>query len=234
MSAPLSIVIPTLDSAARIAPTLASLTEALSDGLLRDVVISDGGSTDDIAEIADELGAAFVSGLKGRGGQLRRGAEAAKGDWLLFLHADTVLAPGWTKVVRRHLDAAAPGRDRAGVFRLAFDDDSMAASLVASWANLRTRLLAMPFGDQGLLISRKLYREIGGFPDQPIMEDVEIVRRVGRRRLTRLDSVATTSSERYRKVGWFRQGRRNWLCLAAYLAGAKPEAVAERYYCEPD
>lgn len=232
MSAPLSIVIPTLDCGERIAPTLASLTEGLSEGLIRDLVISDGGSSDDIGEIADELGAAFVTGPKGRGGQLRRGAEAARGDWLLFLHADTLLAPGWTKVVRRHLDAAAMGRDRAAVFRLAFDDDSLAAGLIAGWANFRTRLLALPFGDQGLLISRRLHDEIGGMPDQPIMEDVEIIRRIGRRRLTRLDSVATTSSERYRRVGWFRQGLRNWLCLGAYLAGAKPEAVAERYYCE--
>lgn len=236
MSAPLSIVIPTLESAPRIGPCLAALSEALSDGLLRDVVISDGGSADDIAEIADALGAVFVSGPKGRGGQLRRGAAAATGEWLLFLHADTVLLPGWTKAVRRHLDAAmaAPGRPRAAAFRLAFDDDSFAASAAAGWANFRSRLFALPYGDQGLLISRALYREIDGYPDQPLMEDVAIARRIGRRRLTLLNAVALTSAERYRRGGWIRQGLGNWARLAAYAAGASPERLAKRYGRDDD
>lgn len=229
MSAPISVVIPTRDDAERIAPCLSALTEGLAEGLIRDLVITDGGSTDDIAEVADAVGAGFVTGAPGRGGQLRRGAEATQGDWLLFLHADTVLAPGWSAVVRRHLEHCALGRDRAAVFRLAFDDDSLAADLVAGWANVRTRALALPYGDQGLLISRALYRAVGGFPDLPIMEDVAIVRKLGRRRIARLPAIATTSAERYRRVGWLRQGLRNWRCLAAYLLGGDPKAIARRY-----
>lgn len=229
MSAPLSVVIPTLNAADGVGPTLAALIEGVHAGLIAELVISDGGSTDAIAEIADAVGAKLVVGPPGRGGQLARGAAAARGRWLLFLHADTRLSPDWVAAVAAHVEQAEAGEDRAAVFRLAFDDRSAAARWVAGWANWRTRLFALPYGDQGLLISRRLYDAVGGFPDQPLMEDVAIVRAIGRRRLAMLDAVATTSAARYRRDGWLRRGLRNWRCLALYFAGVPPERIVQRY-----
>lgn len=226
MSAPLSIVVPTLEAMNGVGPTLAAISPGLQAGLIRDLVLSDGGSADEVAEVADALGATLVTGPAGRGGQLRRGAEAASGDWLLFLHADTRLPHGWVEAVGRHIDA---GPDKAAVFRLAYSEKTFGAAVVAAWANLRTRLFALPYGDQALLISRRLYEEVGGYPDQPLMEDVAIVRALGRSRIAVLDLAVETSFERYARDGWARRGLRNWACLALYFAGAAPEKIAERY-----
>lgn len=229
MPAPLSIILPTLNAAQEIGPTLRALVAGVEAGLVRELIIADGGSTDDIADIAEAVGAKFLAGPPGRGGQLGRGAQAAQGEWLLFVHADTVLAEDWPALARRHMERAAMGPDQAAAFRLAFDDDGVAARWVAGWANLRTRWFALPYGDQGLLISRALYDAVGGFRDIPLMEDVALARAVGRRRLTLLPSVATTSAARYRREGWFRRGVKNWTCLALYFAGVAPERIAERY-----
>jgi hypothetical protein len=120
-------------------------------------------------------------------------------------------------------------RRRAAYFRLAFDDDSWPARRTATLANLRSRLLALPYGDQGLLISRTLLDEIGGFHSLPIMEDVDIVRRIGRRRLRFLDAVIRTSAERYRRDGWLRRSLRNSLCLALWFAGMPPQRIRDMY-----
>ena len=223
----ISVVIPTLNAASRIGPCLASLSPAVMEAALADVVIVDGGSDDEIEEIADATGATFLKAPPGRGGQLRAGAEAARGDWLLFLHADTALSDDWLDAARAHIGE---GAGAAGWFRLAFDggDGERAARFVAGWANLRSRF-GLPYGDQGLLIHRSLYRAIDGHPDIPLMEDVAIARRLGRRRLARLDAIARTSAARYRRRGWVRQGSRNLLTLARYLLGASPEALAEAY-----
>lgn len=229
MSAPLSIIIPTLDAADRLGPTLAALGDGIFDGLIREVIIADGGSQDDIAEIADGTGARFLDAPRGRGSQLAAGAEAALGDWLLFLHADSVLAPGWGDAVRAHI---LNGGGRAAYFRLMFDDPSIMAGVTAGWANLRSRIFALPYGDQGLLIERGLYARMGGYPALPLMEDVALVRRLGRARLTPLAATATTSAGRYRRDGWIRRGLRNLTTLTLYLAGVAPERLV-RWYNKP-
>ena len=226
LSAPLSIVIPTLNAMQEIGPTLGSIAPGLAAGLIRELVISDGGSGDEVAEVAEELGARLVVGPAGRGGQLRRGAEAATGDWLLFLHADTRLPPGWIETIGAHIENRP---DQAAVFRLSYIDRSFGASVVAGWANLRTRLFALPYGDQGLLISRRHYEAVGGFPEQPIMEDVAIIRAIGRSRLRLLPMAVETSFIRYSRAGWMRRGLRNWFLLAQYFAGVSPKTLAERY-----
>jgi rSAM/selenodomain-associated transferase 2 len=223
MRAKLSVVIPTLDAAEELARSLPALAEGLEAGLIRELVISDGGSRDDTLRIADAAGAVVVSGPASRGGQLRRGAARAGGPWLLFMHADMVLPPGWPAVVQRHMPTGRPA-----YFRLRFDAPGPAARLVAGWANLRARLLHLPYGDQGLLIARAEYDAAGGFPEIPLMEDVAIARRLGRR-LRRLPVTVTTSAERYRRAGWLRQGARNLWRLIRYLAGADPTRLAGRY-----
>lgn len=223
MPATLSIVIPTLNAQDGLARSLPVLAEGLTAGLIRDLVISDGGSEDATLRIADAAGAKIVTGPASRGGQLRRGAEAADGAWLFFLHADTVLPAGWTDAVGAHLR-----QDRPGWCPMRFDHGGLPARLVAGWANLRARAFALPYGDQGLLISREAYTRAGGFPDQPLMEDVAMARGLGRR-LMPLPLTVTTSAEKYLRDGWVRRGSANLRLLLRYLAGADPERLARRY-----
>lgn len=223
MRAPISVVIPTLNAEACLPACLAALGEGLAAGLIRELVISDGGSVDASLVIAEAAGARVLSGPASRGGQLRRGVGAAQGDWLLVLHADTVLAEGWTEAVLPALSQ--PG---GWYFRLRFDGSGLAPRLVAGWANLRSRLFGLPYGDQGLLIDRQSYAEAGGFPDIPLMEDVALARAL-RGRLRPLSVEAITSAGRYRRDGWLRRGARNLWCLARYRAGVPPERLARDY-----
>ncbi|MCB1338959.1 MAG: TIGR04283 family arsenosugar biosynthesis glycosyltransferase [Maritimibacter sp.] len=222
MRAPVSVVIPTLDAAADLGPCLAALGEGLQAGLLRELVISDGGSTDATRAVADEAGAIWVSGPPGRGGQLGRGVAASEGDWLLVLHADTWLAPGWSEAVLAGIARGAPG-----YFRLRFRANGPAPAWVASWANLRARALGLPFGDQGLLVSRKDYDAAGGYPEIPLMEDLALARALPRPRA--LNATAETGAERYQAHGWLAQGAANLWRQARFLAGADPERLARGY-----
>lgn len=230
MNAPISVIIPTLNVAYNMVPCFEALAEGLMDGLIRELILADGGSRDAIAEVADAAGAHLVTSAPGRGIQLAAGAMAARGEWMLFLHSDTVLEPGWTREVRRHL-AAGPGK--AGYFRLRFDTHGAAPQLVAGWANLRSSLLALPYGDQGLLISRSLYRSVGGYPQIPVMEDVALARRLGHRRLGRIEADAITSSQRYLTEGWLRRGSHNFASLALYFLGAPLDRVQQFYERRP-
>ncbi|WP_425100040.1 TIGR04283 family arsenosugar biosynthesis glycosyltransferase [Tropicibacter sp. S64] len=223
MRAPITIIIPTLNAERGLPACLSALGEGLSAGLIRELIVSDGGSSDGTVRMAEAAGAELVSGPASRGGQLRRGAEVAQGDWLLFLHADTVLEEGWSEAVLAVL--ATPG---AYHFRLRFDAKGVMPRLVAGWANLRSRLFGLPYGDQGLLIHRSLYDALGGFDDMPLMEDVALARRA-KGRLRVLPVAAVTSAEKYRSQGWLRRGGRNMITLARYFAGVDPERLAKRY-----
>jgi hypothetical protein len=175
--------------------------------------------------VAQALGAEIVTGPAGRGGQIARGIEAVRGDFVLVLHADTRLSDGWVAAVVGHIRDH--GR-QAGHFRLRFASRGPAPHLVAGWANLRSRLFGLPYGDQGVLIARALLDEIGGYPDLPLMEDVALARRL-KGRWRALDAVALTGAGRYERHGWVRQGARNLWRLARYLAGAAPERLARGY-----
>ena len=223
MRARLSIVIPTLNAADALPLCLSSLGEGLEAGIIREVVFSDGGSQDQTLEIADAAGAAVVEGPPSRGGQLRRGVAATQGDWLLVVHADSVLPSGWPAVVVKQMQVGNPA-----AFRLRFDARGLVPRLVAGWANLRSRLFRLPYGDQGLLLSRQDYEAVGGYPDIPLMEDVAIARRL-RRRLRLLPVAITTSAEKYRHDGWLRRGVRNLSILTRYLMGADPAQLVKRY-----
>lgn len=220
--APLSIVIPTLNAEAALRPCLLALMEGVEAGLVRELVVSDGVSTDGTAALVEAVGAKLVTGPAGRGGQLGRGVAASSGDWLLMLHADTVLGPGWVDAVERAIAAGAPG-----YFRLRFHDGGRAGRLVAGWANLRARAFGLAFGDQGLLVSRAEYLAAGGYPDVALMEDMALVRALPR--LTALDAVAETSAARYRARGWLRQGAGNLVRQARFLMGADPSRLLRGY-----
>jgi rSAM/selenodomain-associated transferase 2 len=212
----LSVVLPTLNAAATLPACLAALRRA------DEIVVADGGSADATKAIAQAAGARLVDAPKGRGVQLRAGAAAARGDWLLFLHADTILENKWRDAVDAHA-AASPGK--AACFRFRLDDAGWQARLVERGVAARR----FPYGDQGLLISRAFYDALGGYRPLPLMEDVDLVRRIGRQRLRLLDVAATTSADRWRRDGWLRRSALNLGLLALYRLGASPERLAKLY-----
>lgn len=223
MRARISVIIPTLNAGDGLARCLGALGEGLEAGLIRELIISDGGSEDGTLALADSAGAVVVSGRASRGGQLRRGASVAAGDWLLVLHADTILMQGWADAVCDHLGTGQPA-----YFRLRFASRHPMARLTERWANLRARLFGLPYGDQGLLIPRRAYDAVGGYPDIPLMEDVTLARAL-RGELVPLQATALTSAARYERDGWLRRGARNLLTLLRYLAGAAPDKLVRGY-----
>lgn len=226
MPAPLSIIIPALNAAADLPLCLESLMAGLEAGLIREVIVVDGGSTDATARIAGSAGATLIESAPGRAKQLIAGAAAARGEWLLFLHADTVLSRDWPERAASHMGTR-PGM--AAAFTLKYRSDAPAARWLEARAHRRARWMGLPYGDQGLLIGRALYNEIGGYTDVPLMEDVMIVRALGKKRLVILNAEARTSAAKYERDGWRRRSWKNAMLLIRFLMGAKPEDLARDY-----
>lgn len=226
MTPALSIVVPTLDEAARLPSFLDTLKRHIRPEA--EIVIADGGSRDGTREQAIAAGVRLVTSKPGRGTQLAAGAAAATGEWLLFLHADTLPDAEFGAAIERYI-ARDGATARAGYCRFRLDERSPMARLVEAGAALRTRLLALPYGDQGLLIHRDLYRTIGGYKLLPLMEDVDIARRLGRRRLAPLGAVLVSSARRYRRDGYWRRIARNLACLLLFHLGVAPARIARFY-----
>ena len=228
----LSIVIPTLDAANVLGTTLVGIAPGIARLEERrtavEVVVADGGSRDVTADEARRHGARVLEAKTGRGRQLAAGADATEGAWLLFLHADTRPAAGWDDEVSGFI--AQPGNQgRAACFRFALDDRAVAARLLERLVALRCCLFALPYGDQGLLIHRSLYEALDGFRPLPMMEDVDFVRRIGRRRLAYLRTPAVTSAVRFRRAGYLPRMMRNVCCLLLFSLGVRAETVARLY-----
>ncbi|MSP50799.1 MAG: glycosyltransferase [Alphaproteobacteria bacterium] len=223
----LSVIIPALEAESVLADTVAAL-RAGAGRLRLDVTVVDGGSLDGTRSLAASLGARVMRVEKGRGQQLAAGAASAAGSWLLFLHADTRLGPTWGTCVEAFGSDGA-NHDRFAAFRLAFDDQTPGARRLEQIVAWRCKTLGLPFGDQGLLIARRRYEEIGGFQPLVLMEDVDLVRRLDRRRCAMLDATATTSAARYRSDGYLRRSARNLVCLGLYFAGVSPRLLARLY-----
>ena len=221
----ISVIIPTLDAADELPAALAALADAR---IIGEIIIADGGSSDATVAVARAAGARIVAAARGRGTQLAAGAAAATGGWLLFLHADCRLAPGWDAAVEA-FTAASGAASRAGYFAFALDDASPAARRLERIVAWRCRVFGLPYGDQGLLIARTLYEAVGGFAALPLMEDVDLARRLGRRRLAPLGMPAYASGRRYRQSGYIRRPLRNLLCLSLYFIGVPTQRIARLY-----
>jgi rSAM/selenodomain-associated transferase 2 len=221
----LSVVIPTLNTA----DTLPRLLEQLrAFPLAKEIIIVDGGSSDETVAIAQAAGAHVIAAARGRGIQLAAGASAAVGNWVLFLHADCRLARGWDGAVAGFL-AAPEATGRAGYFDFALDDAAPAARRLERVVAWRCRVLALPYGDQGLLVARSLYQAVGGFAPLPLMEDVDLVRRLGRQRLARIGAQCISSPRRYRREGYWARPLRNLFCLSLYFAGVPAQQILRLY-----
>jgi len=227
----ISVVIPTLNAAAYLPDTLSALIPATVDGLVREVVVVDAGSTDSTREIADAAGAEVVSSSPCRGGQLIAGAARAKHPWLLFLHADTVLDAGWAREAAHFMERVDSGRamPSAAAFRFALDDEGLAPRCLEGLVGFRCALLRLPYGDQGLLIPRALYDQVGGYRDLPVMEDLDLVRRLGSRAVKMLRARAVTSAQRYRREGYFRRAFKNQMCLVLYALNVPAARISQFY-----
>jgi rSAM/selenodomain-associated transferase 2 len=219
----LSVIIPTLNAASALEATLKSLE---APELVGEIIISDGGSTDSTCEAAERLGATVIGGLPGRGTQLITGAAQATQPWLLFLHADTKMDPDWQAEVQAFISRK---KDKAGVFKFALNDATSSARRVEKFVAWRCKWFDLPYGDQGLLISRRFYNQIGGFKNLPLFEDVEFVRRIGRDKIHYFTTPAHTSATRYQKNGYLLRPLRNFFCLSLYFAGFSPKFIARLY-----
>ncbi|MBL6932480.1 MAG: TIGR04283 family arsenosugar biosynthesis glycosyltransferase [Rhodospirillales bacterium] len=223
----LSIIIPTLNEGYNIGSTIDALKK---DGIRcrYDIVVVDGGSEDQTVDEARLRGAQIVKSEPGRGKQLAAGGLRARGYWFLFLHADTELSSGWFEEAERFMNDDANYR-HAAVFSFLLDDDTPAANVLEAIVNWRTKILALPYGDQGLLMSRSLYHDLHGYAPFAIMEDVEIIRRIGRDRLHVFKAKAITSADKYRRDGYFFRPMKNLFCLCLYFLGVPTRLISKIY-----
>jgi rSAM/selenodomain-associated transferase 2 len=216
----LTVVVPALNAERTLSGCLAAI------GSVRAVIVVDGGSSDATTDIARQAGATVIEAPRGRGGQIAAGIKAAEPGWVLVLHADTRLDVGWRDAARVHM---ANGGALAACFRFALDSDDPRARRLERAVAWRNRVLELPYGDQGLLIHTGLLDRIGGMRPLPLMEDVDIVRRIGRKRLVLLTPRAITSARKWEQEGWIRRSARNLLCLTLWFAGVPPKLIVRLY-----
>jgi rSAM/selenodomain-associated transferase 2 len=224
MSPGLSVVIPTWNEAASLGSLL---DDVASLRCAHEVLVVDGGSSDDTVAIAGQRGAHSLVVPRGRGFQLAEGAAAASGSILFFVHADVRLPIETCRALDRMVSESAVG---AYAFRLRINASGIAYRVVEAAANLRSRLLRLPYGDQGLLITRELYERVGGFADVELMEDVMMARALrayGGVRLLR--EHVLVSARRWERDGVMRRSMRNLLLLARFLSGASPRVLVRAY-----
>ena len=220
----ISIIIPTLNEAACLGQTLGALRGAAC----LETIVVDAGSRDGTPEIAQAHSCRVLTAPSGRAGQMNDGAAVATGSVLLFLHADTLLPQDFERHI--HATLAGPGV-AAGAFRLSIENAQSVLRAIQWAANLRARWLQMPYGDQAIFLSAETFRAIGGFPDLPIMEDFELVRRLRRRgQIAVANASVTTSARRWNALGPLRTTWINQMVVVGYHLGVAPERLA-RWYC---
>jgi rSAM/selenodomain-associated transferase 2 len=214
-----SVVIPALNELEGIGAAIESVRGA------EEILVVDGGSIDGTPERAVQMGVRVEKTAPSRGHQLAEGAAQARGDWLLFLHADTRLGNGALDAIR-----GLPPDVVGGAFQLRFDSADLTYRILERGTHLRTRLFRLPYGDQAIFSRRSAYEAAGGIPRIPLMEDVAFVRALGRiGRLAFPPIHATTSTRRYRRKGPLRSVVSNLWLLSRYFAGADVHALARAY-----
>lgn len=215
----IAVVIPALDEANGIEAAISSAA-----GSEVEVIVVDGGSRDGTRERARQAGARTINAQRGRARQLQIGFEASASEVVLFLHADTRLPRGWKCAVAEALDDP---ETVGGAFRLRFDERSLRMRWVEWWARLRIALLRLPFGDQAIFVRSAVLESLGGVPDVPLMEDVDLVHAMKRHgRLALLPLSATTSARRYLDRGVGRTSVLHFIAFAAWSLGVDRQRIA--------
>ncbi|PLX48538.1 MAG: glycosyltransferase [Desulfobulbaceae bacterium] len=221
MKQALSIIIPTLNEEEHLAATLDRLPADL------EVVVVDGGSRDATAAIARGHGASLLVTEAGRGRQMNAGARAATGEVLLFLHADTLLPPDFQAEVGRCL---ARQDGVAGAFRLQFNGVGPGLALIAWGANMRSRLWQLPYGDQALFMERRVFDDLGGFPEVALLEDLMLVKALRKQgRIVLSNQAVYSSARKWRQHGLLRTTLVNQLIVAGFFFGLSPQFLAKIY-----
>lgn len=217
----LSAIVPALDEELAIGATLERLV-AVAD----EVLVADGGSRDRTRELARTAGAVVVETPRGRARQMNEGARRARGEVLLFVHADTLVPPGARAAIAAALDRGALG----GAFELRFDARGLAYRLGERAASLRSRWSRLAFGDQAQFLLRETFERLGGFADWPLLEDLDLARRLrAAGRVAILRPPVVTSARRFERLGPVRTVLRNWRILRMHARGVPPERLAEIY-----
>ncbi len=219
----LSIIIPTLNEAESIQRAIET-SLALSP---HEVIVADGGSTDDTIAIARKSACRVIECRRGRAVQQNAGAAASTGDVLLFLHADSWLAPeGKFQIEKTLASPKIPG----GAFSHRIDADGVLFRLIEAGDALRVCFTRIAYGDQGIFLRREVFEALGGFPDIRLMEDVRLMKSLrDRGRLALLPGPLHVSARRWQKHGAVRQTLRNWCLLTAEHLGVHPDRLADLY-----
>ena len=219
----ISIIIPVLNEVNTIARVISTARNAENV----EIIVADGGSSDGTVEIAKQEADRAISTTPGRATQMNAGATASTGDILLFLHADTLLPDGYDTQVRQ---ALAKPSSVGGAFELKIDAPSLGLRLVEIGVNCRSHFLQMPYGDQAIFLLSATFDKIGGFPDLPLMEDFEFVRRLKKQgRIEIVPQSVLTSARRWQQVGVLKTTIVNQIVIIAYFLGVSPDRLGEWY-----
>src|SRR4051812_36059700 len=224
----LSIVIPVLNDTE---PLGRMLTTIRPDPRVDIVVVNGGGPEDRLDEICRRPDLQLLTSAAGRGHQMNVGASAAAGRWIVFLHADTRLPPGWFDEIRR---ASADPGVVGGSFRFRLDSTAWQARLIERAVERRVRWLDLAYGDQALFVRRDVFDAMGGYREWPLMEDIEFVRRLRRAgKLYHSAQPVLTSARRWERDGWWRRSANNVMLQVLFVAGVAPERLAHWYLHPP-
>jgi rSAM/selenodomain-associated transferase 2 len=220
----ISIIIPVLNESANLQRAIDSTQP--SENI--EVIIVDGGSSDDTCQVAAARGIKVIASPPGRSKQMNLGAAAATGDILLFLHGDSRLPWGFDQLIRQVIN----GKQQpiAGAFWLGIEAPHKSLRWVERGVKWRSQVCQMPYGDQGIFLRAKVFNEIGGFPDLPIMEDFELIRRLRQRgKISIVPQPVMTSARRWIQKGILKTTLINQLMVLGYLVGVSPARLVELY-----
>lgn len=223
MDTTLSVIIPTLNEAA----TIAAVIESIEASETTEILVVDGGSTDNTCALALQAGATVLHTPPSRAVQMNAGAHHATGSILLFLHGDTLLPKNSNHLIGHTLQLPSVS---CGAFSLNIDSARWSLHCIAAGANLRSKLFQLPYGDQGLFTTAATFLAVGGFPELPIMEDYYFVRSLGKRgKIMTLPQAVSTSSRRWDNMGIFKTTLVNQLIIIGHFFGVPLARLARLY-----
>ena len=222
----ITVILPTFNSSKNINKTLRNVNK-----YFKKIIIVDAESIDDTRKIAKKYNSKIYLSNPNRGKQLHIGAKVCDTDWFLFLHSDTLLGNNSYNEIKRFIKIN--NKNKAAYFKLKFNEKNIYALFIENLVYLRNIIFKLPYGDQGLLISKNLYNKIGGFKPMPIMEDIYIIRKIGYKNLYLMNGNIITDADKYIRQGWIKRPLLNLICLMLYFIGYDINKISKIYYNVP-